>query len=300
MSADPVTLRSSRFEVSVDLAHGCLIRQVEHMPSGTRLLWQRTPHPNLSPPAGGPDEANPELGPPGEPSVATFDDHLLRGGWFVMAPSAGMPGTLGGRATWMHGEAPRLPWSRTQTDTGALTAAIDLPVSGLHLNRTLEVTEEGLRVRTQMSNPGSRSVPCTYGEHPCLAAAVFSGADLHLGAEQRATAPAGGGSRLYTLPLEPDGSHEHAVLEAATGEARLESDRGTWRMTWSVEELGHVVVWRHLEPPGSRIPGATLAVEPMSAPGLGVDDAGPSDVTVLEPGHDVQWEVSMTWVPAGR
>lgn len=295
-SPGTVVLLTDSFEIIVDVGHGFLIRQITHVPSQTKLLWERDlpVRSGVAPAAG-----LTALGPPGPMSVTTFDDRLLAGGWFVMVPSAGVPGTLDGQPTWMHGEAARLGWTVTEVQAARVEAEIYLPSSGLHVRRNVQVFADGVRTDTVVTNPGRRPVTCTYGEHPCFAEDVFAGATLE--------APLRGseaGSRgdpetfldgIDTLPTNADGSHTHACLTVQRGAAVLRSDRGTVRMDWEADLLPNLVVWRHLQPEDSPIHGSVLAIEPMSAPGLGVDEAAPRDLTVLRPHGSRTWSLSMSW-----
>src|SRR5579859_1470879 len=81
---------------------GFLVTAIEDPTTGTNALWTRRGH--------DPADFVRSLGAPGEASVGPFLDRFV-GGCFEMFPSAGLPGTVNGAPTFLHGEVAVLPWT---------------------------------------------------------------------------------------------------------------------------------------------------------------------------------------------
>lgn len=308
--AETITIRGGGLEVRAHPGHGFTIGQLTDLGTGTDLLWARES------PVG---RCSPDLGPPGDPSITTFDDDLLIGGWFPMFPTAGLP-EPGARSRWMHGEVARLPWTVTAADETSLTAQVDTPASGFRVTRSVTLDEDGLAIRTWAVNRSGRHQEVTYGEHPCLSRRAFAGGRIHLRpvaaqvlppaqpdaaalrvgpitAWPRAATLSGGSLDVGAVPDAPDGHHDHVAADLAEGVFAVDAPPLGRRLQFTVDrrELGHLLLWRHFSPP--QRPGAdVLALEPSSAPGRGFADATAAGaVRRVEPGGTVSFRVTASW-----
>lgn len=313
-----VVIASDELLVECVPRHGFHVTRLVERRSGTNLLWRRH--------EGAIGPCSKDLGPPGEESHRTFDTDILQGGWFVMFPSAGKPGYLDGARTWMHGEVARLPWDVLQADGGSITCEVSAPVSGFLVRRTVSVAGGTVVAETTATNISKGTRSCTFGEHPCLNAEAFAGgkvivdvADCWLVDPQptssaRPLAPGAGLTwplaydtggdpvDVSRVPDAPDGRHDHVALRprgpivAATApllHGRLEQRAD--------DRLPYVLLWRHFGATGSFLGAARVfAIEQVSAPGIGVEDAvrGHS-VTVVPPGETVTYSFQVTWHQEG-
>lgn len=313
MTAGRLVLRGGGLELSAYPAHGFVIDGLTDAATGTQLLWVRDV-PVLPCP--------PELGPPGEASVDSFDRGLLVGGWFLMFPTVGLPEPAA-RRQWMHGEAAQLPWTLTSLTAASATARVSTPASGFDLLRSLRLDGDGLTVRTVAVNRSGMPQPVTYGEHPCLSRAAFAGGRLTLAARsaavlpqvqpEAATVPAGpvadwphvptGDGRpvdLGLIPAAADGAHDHVSVELSAGTVEVGSPALDRRLQLMLDpaELGHVLLWRHHLPPDRPWPADVLAVEPASAPGRTWADAlAAGMVRTVAPGARVDFGLRVRWLP---
>ena len=286
------------------------------MASGTPLLWER---------GGRVDPCPSDLGPPGAASIDTFDGRLLVGGWFVMFPTAGLP-AADAQAQWMHGEAARLPWTVTHLDAQTVTAELHTPSSGFQLTRTLRLDDEGLFVQTTAVNRSGAVREITYGEHPCLSRPAFAGGRLDIAVRaatvlppaQPAAASVAPGPvarwpratawhtsaepdcaiDLGTVPVRPDGAHDHISVDLADGTVAISAPGlgRVLRITVDPSELGHVLLWRHHQPRGRPWVADVFAPEPSSSPGRGWPDAvAAGAVRVVAPDEAVTFTVRGHW-----
>lgn len=290
-----VVVRSTTYQARVRPERGMLVQQIVHRATRRRLLWER-PDPRVS---GSDARSRDDLGPPGPASVARFDQQWLSGGWFVMAPTAGMPFTgADAEPSWLHGEAARVSWRIGHHSDDEVTASCLLPRSGLHIERRVRAEESGLRVDTTLENPCLEPRRVTLGEHPCLAGDLGLGGRVEADVTRAWTPadPAGVTDRL-DLPSRLPSPATHTCLQLARPGAVLTGPLGDLELRWSGPALRYAVVWQHLGPTGSAVAGSTVAIEPMSAPGLGLDGLAPEDWTLLEPQDSVSWSMSMSWHP---
>jgi galactose mutarotase-like enzyme len=272
---------------------GMLIRSALDRRSGENLLWVRRTDPGGT--------AARELGPAGPGSVSTWADRLFIGGWFEMFPSAGHPGVVQGRPTYLHGEAPRLPWTVVRRTAAAVTAEVDLVRDPVRAERTVELTETGLTVSSTYVNTGAEPVAYTRGEHPCLSRAAFAGGRIELSAAAAwtpappadaaaaavvpgvqftwpvAPATAGGRLDLTTVPAVADGRHDHVCLQLAAAPVRVTAPRLGLAVELRLDLADHpyLLLWENFGAPGAEPDDScdVFGVEPTSAPGRSVDDA---------------------------
>lgn len=296
--------RALRVECLPD--RGMLIRSLVDRRSGENLLWVRDKDP------GG--KVSRDLGPAGSASVSTWADRLFVGGWFEMFPSAGHPGVVDGRPTYLHGEAPRLPWDVVRRSAAAVTAVVDLVGDPVHMERTIELTDAGGTVSSTYVNTGSRPVDYTRGEHPCLSRAAFAGGRIEVDAAHAwaptppadpaaavivpgaeftwplAPAAAGGHVDLAEIPPAPDGRHDHACLRLTAAQVRLTAPRLglAVELQFDLADYPYLLLWENFAARGAA-PDDTcdvFGVEPTSAPGRSVDDAvAAGGVRQLAPGE---------------
>lgn len=272
---------------------GMLIRSVLDRRSGNNLLWVRRKDPGGS--------ASRDLGSAGPASVGSWADRLFIGGWFEMFPSAGHPGVVDGRPTYLHGEAPRLPWTVVRRSTAAVNAEVGLVRDRVRAQRTVHATDTGLTVTSTYVNTGSLPIAYSRGEHPCLSREAFAGGRIELSAQSAwipgppadaaaaATVPgtefawplapavAGGRLDLAAVPAAADGRHDHACVELAAAFVRVTAPRLAIavELRWDLADLPYLLLWENFAAPGAE-PDDTcdvFGVEPTSAPGRSADDA---------------------------
>lgn len=300
-----IVLASDDLTVTVHPEHGFVIGSIVDHSTRQNLLW--------NPPDARFRTLGDRLGKPGEGSVNRFDRKLLVGGWFPMIPNAGLPG--GRPELWMHGEAARLSWEVIGGGPAQCTAAVLLPSSNLFVERTVTVLGSRIRTQTVVSNNGHRSVLFAPGEHPCFSRSAFQGGRIVVteGAQAWATAPAqpsaasfaegdrfswpdarlvtGGTGDAGAVPREPDGHHDHLVVESGSGRVRLERPGGDRSITMSFdpELFPWLLVWSHYLPPHSPWRGDVFAVEPTAVPGRSFDDADSAREHTLLPESQAFW-----------
>jgi galactose mutarotase-like enzyme len=313
-TSDPVVLHNPHLRVTAHPVHGFHITELTERAGGANLLWTR----NVPVTAVGSD-----LGPAGEASIRTFDDHLFLGGWFLMFPNAGLPSPDDPEPTWMHGEAARLPWQVVGHTAETVTAEVH--TSDFRVRRTLHLSGATLTVSTTATNTTSRPRDVSFGEHPCFDRAQFAGGRLELDAAgarvpipqaqldaarfrpQRiehwpeAHTTSGTVSDAAAMPDNADGRHDHISVDLADGTLALRSPvlRGRLRMDIDTAHLPHALIWQHYRPTASPWNGDIIAIEPSSAPGRTTADARTSGaLRTLHPGEELQFEVRTTWEPA--
>lgn len=285
-------MRLANRSVAVDVLpeHGMTISRIARTSGGPNILWERPAHNAVAP-------RSRDLGPAGEPSIATLHD-LLIGGWFEMSPQAGLPGVLDGRETMLHGEASRLPWQVAGTGETWIEATLSTVAEPLELSRRIELDGPAVRVSSTIDNRGEHPVSITHGEHPCFARGVFAGGRLSLQAETATVLPPldppsarlvagefrwpfaphrdGGVADLSAIPSAADRSHDHVSIRLADPRVELRTPTGL-RVTLEVDLTchPHLLRWTNYAAPGK--PGLgewdVFALEPMSAPGTAIGDA---------------------------
>jgi galactose mutarotase-like enzyme len=307
---------------------GMLVRSLVDRRSGTNLLWERSVDP------GG--RAARDLGPAGAESVSTWADRLFIGGWFEMFPSAGHPGVVDGRPTYLHGEAPRLPWAVVRRSAAAVTAGVDLVADPVHAERTVELTDTGIAVSSTYVNVGTRPVAYTRGEHPCLSRVAFAGGRIEVRARRAWTpappadaaaaalvpgvefswphspATAGGELDVAALPAAADGRHDHACLELADAEVRVTAPRLglAVELRFDLADYPYLLLWENFAAPGTDPDDVcdVFGLEPTSAPGRSADDAvAARAVRHLAPGETRTYRLELVvtdlirkWTSGGR
>jgi galactose mutarotase-like enzyme len=277
--SDDVVLADEHWSVTLAPANGMLIRDARDARTGAAALW---PWPATS-------AASRTLPPPGPDSIDSFYD-LFAGGWFAMFPAAGFTGELDGAPTHFHGELNRLPWDVLDRGPTWLEARVETVRSPFVVRRRVELVRGELRVENTIESSARASY--VYGEHPCLWRQTFAGGRLELVARdawvpapsftpeqavlrpgERFAWPNAPGRRgpldLSAVPDRPDGRRDHACVELGSPVVRVTSPR-----------LGRALV---LELDLETTPYLLLsfayddwdmlAVEPVSAPGRGVEDA---------------------------
>lgn len=288
---DRITLGNSAIEVECYPAHGFAIGAIRRRDSLVNLLW--------NPEGARFDPLTTELGPSGTASIDTFDRGILAGGWFLMFPTAGLPGVDAegvGAPQWMHGETARLPW-KVLNQSGT---SVQCEVRTRHflVQREVRLLGNEVRVSTEATNVSSSSQSVTFGEHPCFPRPVFGGGTVQLSAVEAAVtsiadppnsrlaerevftwpqAPLGaGGLRdLSVIPEQADGRHDHVWLKNVEGRASIVALSGELnvQLSWDAKALPYALLWQHFLPLNSPWGGDVFALEPVSAPGRTSDDA---------------------------
>jgi len=298
-------LTNERLTVECFPEHGFVIGAIRPHSTQRNILWN---------PRGASFEALPvgDLGEPGAASIESFDRGILAGGWFVMFPTAGLPGESGNH--WMHGEAPRLLWEVISATDVAVVCRLTTPVSGFELVRSVMLTDATVEVTTTATNLSGEIRHVTFGEHPCFSREQFAGGTIRanpLRARTTSTAdpsnsnlvestpfhwpsaPALGGNDfdLSEVPLRADGRHDHVGLEGID-ECELRGEATSVFLKWDRLAMPNALIWQHFTPVGSPWGGDVFAVEPSSAPGRSLTDAQDSAaVTLVGAGESVS-----TWM----
>lgn len=307
---NPVLLRiqSDRLRVSVAPQHGFVIASVALAGTDENLLWN-PPEPSFE------ALSLTDLGSPGDESIDRFDREVLAGGWFPMFPTAGLPGSAPDR--WMHGEAPRIPWTVVEQSASHVTAAVETPVTRIRVLRRVVVTDDTVTVTTIAHNRSGQLQHVTFGEHPCFSRAVFAGGELdikpsgarvgsladppnallaeeHAFAWPNAFSPVHGVIDLSSIPSAPDGRHDHVAL-AGVSTASISGPRHSLDLAWDSENLPNALLWQHFNPAGSPWEGDVFALEPTSAEGRTFDEAVAADsVRALADDETLRFWMSLT------
>jgi galactose mutarotase-like enzyme len=310
-AAVPIRLQNDRLVAEVLPDRGMTITRLAHLDGGENVLWERPGH--VAPPC------SRSLGPAGPASIQTLHE-LLVGGWFEMSPLAGLPGTLDGEPTLLHGEAMRLPWAVGDVAENSVEASVQTVHGQLELSRRIELDGETILVSSTIRNAGSVAASTTHGEHPCFDRALFGGGSLTLSARSCAVLPPmdpanaslsagaftwpqalsrhGGTVDLSSIPLSAQGAHDHVAVELAEPEVEIRTRAGL-SVTLRVDLAKHpfLLLWRNLRAPGT--PGNGLwdvfALEPMSSPGATVDEAVEAGaVRYIAAGEEVSYSLAVS------
>lgn len=282
-----VLLSSDTIEVSCYPQHGFVIGAIRERADGRNVLWN-TPNARFAP-------LNGELGPTGSASIKTFDQGILAGGWFLMFPTAGLPGD---QPVWMHGEAARVPWTVVSTTTDSVVCEVSTPVSGFDLRRSVRVNGPEVRVETVAVNRSGETREVTFGEHPCFPRTEFAGGMAMVVPDTAVVSSTAdptnatlvsdapfdwpvaprtnsASTDLSRIPRYADGRHDHVELTVPLGAVTLtDAERGRIvELTWDSESMPHALIWQHFRPVGSPWDGDVFAVEPGSAPGRTLTEA---------------------------
>ena len=286
---DAAILANSDLVVECNPSHGFVISRIVDRREGQNLLW--------NPPRASLAGLTADLGPPGERSIASFDDGILAGGWFTMFPNSGLPGTA--QALWMHGEAARIPWTCVSKSATTVVCVVETPASHFYLTRRVSIDGPRVTVSTSAVNRLGRPQLVTFGEHPCFARPLFAGGLLSVGPNARGYIPSvaqpdaaryrgetafvwprvplvdGGFEDAAKIPVRPDGRHDHVVVDGTGGVVSIELPRSPSKITLKFDPatFPHVLFWQHYLPKASPWPGDVFAIEPGTSPGRTFDEA---------------------------
>ena len=304
------TLETAALSVTCHPSHGFVISAIVDRASGQNILW--------NPPNAPLADLDGQIGPPGAESIETFDEGILAGGWFGMFPTAGLPGSRSD--LWMHGEAPRLPWVVRDATATSISCSVDLPVSGFHLERVVQLDGTRVTVSTTEVNQSGGPRSITFGEHPCFRRELFAGGRIVLqsGSHGWVATPeqpeaarfagdqpflwplvpltTGGVEDASAVPMFPDARQDHLVLKPAGSRLVVESPQLGCAVVIEYDPLAfqHALLWQHFLPPGSPWPGDVFAVEPSSAPGCTFDDAvAAGAVRIIGDGESIRYWMSL-------
>jgi hypothetical protein len=241
-----LTITSDRIAVTSHPEHGFHITSVVDRSDGVELLWQRG---SASPRALGDD-----LGPAGAPSVDTFDQDLLLGGWFLMFPSVGVPGS-GDADHWMHGEAPRLAWQRREHTESRVRCSLHTP-SGFEVARVLSVRGPTLTVDTSIRNLTTEPLTWAMGEHPCFSRRAFAGGMISEGDE-----PTGW---QIGIPSSANARQRHTILSTGSGSIQFALPARGALLRVDPDFYPSLLVWEDYAGDSGR---DVVAVEPATVPG---------------------------------
>ena len=269
-----LVISSDRLTVTSHPEHGFHIVSVVDRSDGVELLWQRG---TASPRVLGDD-----LGPPGRPSVGTFDDDLLLGGWFLMFPSVGVPGSDDAEH-WMHGEAPRLAWTRLEHTGNQLRCSVRT-TSAFEVVRTLTVLGSTLTVDTSISNRSAEPLTWAMGEHPCFSRSAFAGGLVT--SENESTA------WRIEIPMTPDHRQRHTVLPTGGGIIRIAHPARPAVLRVDSAFYPAMLVWEdYAGHPGNDV----IAVEPATVPGRTTTEHTQAAAwRQLDPGRTARTAVHLT------
>lgn len=310
---------SARVLVSDDLIvtchplHGFHVESIVLRSTGTNLLW--------NPARRRFDPLGVVLGPPGVQSIDSFDRDIFGGGWFPMFPTAGLPSVAPDEPRWMHGEAPRLPWTESYRDASSSTCEVFTPASGFRVSRTVAVAAGTVTVMTSATNLSGQPQSVSFGEHPCFPRALFAGGVIEFadGTMAETTTHAQPEAARFaapqetpwprvlrrdglvedaaTVPEQADGRHDHVGLRLTGGRAiiRNATESLTVTLDWRQEAMPFALLWEHFCPPGSPWDGDVFAVEMSSTRGRTQDDAVAQENThVVLPGSMISTSARLT------
>jgi hypothetical protein len=173
--------------------------------------------------------------------------------------------------TLFHGELNRLPWEVVDRGPTWIEACVETGRSPFAVQRRVAVDRGELRVDTAIANVGAAPASYIYGERPCLWRETFAGGRLLLDARSAwVPAPSFTPERAVLRPGERFGRELALELDlAATPHLLLSVAYDDWDM---------------------------LAVEPVSAPGRGVEDAvAAGAVHTLDPGQRLRTGLVASW-----
>lgn len=308
MGDESVVLASSSLFARVSPQHGCRIDQLwgKSLP---KWLWERPAPPQQV-------RALPsDLGPSGHKSIASFDS-IFVGGWFPMLPTAGLPGQLEGRVSWLHGEACRLPWVVESVFANSITARLRLQTSPLEVRRRISIEGRSVSVFTAIENLSEAALLYTFGEHPCFSRDLFAGARLDISASRavalgpltphraqlrvnddftwpHAPLRAGGHMNLSQVPPLPVGAQDHVCLTLKSGVLRIQTPKSLCiNLKFDLEQFPFLLLWLCTGKAGE---ADVFALEPMSSWGWSPDHAVASGTTrVLNSRETQDYRVTMT------
>lgn len=305
----PEAFRITRGEITAEIlpTHGALISSLRY--KGTELLWRRRGASTL-------DLGLDHLGPPGRRSLESFD-RLFVGGWFVMAPSVGLPGSHDDY--YLHGTACRSRWEIISSRADGVCLELNTP-DGLMLRREIRIEDkQTLAVQTSVTSAIARFV--TFGEHPCFDRKTFVGGKIIVNRSLRhcevlapldpfgstltpgtyswpfARAHSGRVADLSAIPQLADGRHDHIALVLEEGGVTVTAPSHGFRAIILSHDLPYWLLWENYDAPGDQFGEGTdvFALEPSNSPGRSVDDALDAGAFVpLPPGKEYKFEVRMT------
>lgn len=304
-----ISLDDGTLRVSANLEHGFVVTELA--PAGVgNVLWTR---PNRT------EAALPERAD-AVSATDDFDEHVFIGGWFGMFPTAGIP-ALTDSDRVMHGDLSRVRWSVEAQDALSVTASA-WARPGFRMRRSVTVQAGALHVATEVQNVTADDQMISFGEHPCLARAVFAGGRISMDAvslrvpEERSEPAAarllpgqqgqwplalgidGAQHDISRIPAASDGSHDHVALEVAKGVVSVESPAHRGRLEFGFDSglLPHVLLWRHFQPPATPWGGDVFSAEAMSTPGRSLQDPGAREaLRLIPPDGRFSWQMSAVW-----
>ena len=289
-----IVLQDSDLLVRLDPAHGAEILDLVDLRTGRQLLG-RAPFGSELPRAGDLDE---------EAWTASY-----RGGWQLVAPSAGTPSTVGGDWHGFHGRASNDPWD--VLDAGPRAATLGWTGHGLRLERRLRLEGGALEVAVEATALDAR-VPLVAVEHCALGLELIEPEvviELPPGIAYEQDEVDGppfppAGALLWPVVTLLDGTTERGdrwalaeprsrflvVADLPEGRAvvRNPARRQALELTWDAAWLRHCWIWHEVRRYGGpwREHTEVLVVEPASVPhSMGLAAA-------VEHGH-------ATWLDAG-
>jgi hypothetical protein len=269
-----LSIASDRIAVISHPEHGFHITSVVDRSDGTELLWQRG---FASPRALGGD-----LGPAGGPSVDSFDQDLLLGGWFLMFPSVGVPGPADGDH-WMHGEAPRLPWQRREHTVNRVRCSLRTP-SGFEVVRELNVRGPTLTVDTSIRNLTTEPLTWAMGEHPCFSRSALAGGVISEGDKSSGW--------HIGVPSTADARQRHTMLSTGSGSIQFALPGRRAKLRVDPAFYPSLLVWEDYAGGSGR---DVVAVEPATVPGrTTAEHTEAAAWRELKPGQSVQTAVQLT------
>lgn len=313
-----ITLADAALRVTLTPANGFSLSSLVDVASGADALWRR---PGFVPAPG-----SRALGLSGVPSEQTFLD-LFAGGWFEMFPEVGYT-QEGDVASFVHGEAVRLPWELVDRGGAHAEARVTTVRRPLTLTRRVALEDGRLHVRERVENSGAGPVPYTWGHHPCFARETFAGGRLEIAVDDAEVpepwfdpanailahgpfawphAPGREGAPtvdLSAIPATADRRHDHACLTLAAGEFRLTAPSAgpagrALRVAFDVEQFPHVLLWECFGAgDGAPFFGGcdTFGVEFSTMPGRSTPDAlAAGAVSQLHPGEVVETSFTVEW-----
>lgn len=296
-------------------AHGATITSIQAAAS-PNLLWRR-----------GNDVADLPAVTRATQATDDFNEVVFVGGWFGMFPLAGIPEPADADSL-MHGDMSRVAWHVARHDASSVVMETTLR-DEFAMRRTMSITAGVLTIHTTATNDSTQPRDVAWGEHPCFDRDVFGGGEIELdtrSAHVPAVASEPSATKLATgqhgtwptlvgtagvpidasrIPVVPDNSHDHVLVEFETNDVQISAPRygGGIDLRFS-GNTPHAIVWTHFLPPASPWSGDVFAVESMSIPGRSLADPGAREaLNTLQPRESIEWGATLSWrttIPTGH
>ena len=304
-------IQSDLLEIDVAPSYGMTITSLSIAVDRRNVLWRRPGH--------RPKEASRRIGAAGQASIESLHESLI-GGWFEMSPHAGIPGMLDGRETMLHGEASRLPWRVTRSETHVVEAVVECVRYPLELRRRLSLDGASLSLRSTITNIGSSPCSISHGEHPFYGRELFAGGTIDLEARSAEVLPPfdrevamlrpgridwphartrdGKVVDLSGIPTHAEGCQDHVALELVKPSISITARDGL-RVTTEVDLETHpyALLWRNHRARSEPSHGEwdVFALEPQTTPGASVHDAVAADaLSRVEPHQHLTYTCVVT------